>query len=237
MSFPDKKPLSNRAGMKKTVLANRLEGAGAHKAPSPRVASEAPRARRRESAREASSATNTGKQPMAGRKRKPGQREPNGRIKRASDEAQHAPAAVKRLIDAAMAKASDPRLGSEIGRLLLAGKLTTRQAAAGWRFAEVASAYQTAISAPALKSPRLERGQRGEAPEDGTPAGDAMTAATRRAVTRYMRADAVLSASGRDAERAARLLCADVALIGHQQLIDARSALDALAAHFAGPAR
>lgn len=170
---------------------------------------------------------------MAGRKRKDAIRTPSGQISRANQESALAPMAVKRLLTAAIAKASDPRLGSEVGRLLLHGKLTARQAAAAWRFAEISAQYQTAIEAPRCKTARLERGQRGEAPEDGTAAGDAITASTRRAVSRYERSSAIIAGSGQEADRAVRLLIADVSLIGHKQLIDAQDALEALADYFA----
>jgi hypothetical protein len=171
---------------------------------------------------------------MAGRKRKDAARTPSGQISRAGQESSLSPIAVKRLLTSAIAKASDPRLGSEIGRLLLHGKLTTRQASAAWRYAEISASYQTAIHAPKCKTARLERGQKAEAPEDGTAAGDAITAKTRRAISRYIRADAILNGCGQDAARAVSLLVADIALIGHKPLVDAKDALDALAAHFGG---
>lgn len=170
---------------------------------------------------------------MAGRKRKAGARTPSGQLSRAGQESALAPTAVKRLLSAAIAKASDPRLGSEVGRLLLADKLTARQAAAAWKFAEVRAQYESAIEAPRVKSPQFERGAKASPPDEQSAAGQAIAAKTRQAVRRYERAHAVLAACGQDAERAVRLLVGDVALVGYEPLTRARDALDALASHFA----
>lgn len=170
---------------------------------------------------------------MAGRKRKAGDRTPSGQLSRAQQETKFAPAAIKRLAEQAIAKASDPRLGSEIGRLMLAGKLTARQAAAGWRFAEISADYSKALQSPKLKTARLERGQRGQDAEEGTSAGEAISRALVRSVRRAERALAALSAAGKDSERAVDLLAADVALLTYEQLVAARAGLDALASLFA----
>ena len=81
---------------------------------------------------------------MAGRKRKPGQREPNGRLDRKSSEASYSPAAVKRMTDAAVAAAHDPRLGTVLGRLMLQGDINARQAGAIFSSASFPPARTTA---------------------------------------------------------------------------------------------
>lgn len=174
---------------------------------------------------------------MAGRKRKDGARTPSGQLSRAGEakEPRYAPAAIKRLADNAIAAASDPRLGTEAGRLLLAGKLTARQAGAAWAFADIAAEYQRAIEAPRVTAATLERAAKGADPEQGTPAADAMARRIKRAVSRYERASDVLSAQGAQTARAVRLLSEGrgVALLTHEAFTAAKSGLDALAKHFA----
>ena len=77
----------------------------------------------------------------AGRKRKQGERHPSGDLilERAT-----APAAIRRLREAALAGMQDSRWGTEAGRLLLLGRLTDKQYEAGCRWMTL---YQRASSA------------------------------------------------------------------------------------------
>lgn len=172
---------------------------------------------------------------MAGRKRKPGERTPSGQLSRADSEAKHAPTAIKRLTDSAIAAASDPRLGTELGRLLLAGTLTARQAGAGWQFAEASREYLAAIEAPSVKGATFERAAKGADAEQGTDAAERRDKALKRVKQRYERARACLDARGAEVSRAVRLLSEGrgVSLLTHEQLLSARDGLDALALHFA----
>lgn len=174
---------------------------------------------------------------MVGRKRKSmAVREPNGRVSRAGAEERLSPVVVKRLVAAAAAGAGDARFGSEVGRLLLAGDLTTRQASAGWRFSEVIADRARAIGADRLeaRSMAFERGVRGAAVDPGSLVGRALDARDRRAVARYERAAAVLVACG--ALDDVRRLCEGVgaSLVGYERLVRARAGLDALASLFDG---
>lgn len=74
------------------------------------------------------------------------QREPNGRAQR--EPQLPAPSEVRRLRDAALAGMRDPLWGTEIGRLFLAGKITSTMFAAGKRWAELASQYSQALCSP-----------------------------------------------------------------------------------------
>lgn len=174
---------------------------------------------------------------MAGRKRKIGAREPNGRLDRKSNEARYSPAAVKRMADASVAAASDPRLGTVLGRLLLAGDITARQAGAGWQWAEIAFEYYSAIGALPLnvRPVSFERGAKGEAPDVDTPAGQARTDRDARLVKRFDRAFIVLQSQGHDAATACRRLCEGRGLAPdtYEQRVAAIRCLDALASHFA----
>ena len=171
---------------------------------------------------------------MAGRKRKDAPRTPSGQISRANEETRYAPAAIKRLTDYAIAASSDPRLGSEVGRLLLNGSLTAKQAGAAWKLLEIVTAYRTAIEAPRCKPNSLERGQKSEAPEEGTDAAEAINKRLVRDTRRYERAQMILISHSQQARQAVeRIAVYDVALISYEALVAARGALDALAVHFA----
>jgi hypothetical protein len=173
----------------------------------------------------------------AGRKRKDVQREPNGRADRKQSESRFAPAAVKRMSEGAIAAASDPRLGTELGRLLLAGDITSRQAGAGWQWAEIAFDYVQAIGAQPLqpKTASLERGAKSAQPDPDSAAGELISEADKRAVKRFERAHTVLLSQGLLAESAARRLCEGRGqpANNYEDKIRALKALDALAAHFA----
>jgi len=174
---------------------------------------------------------------MAGRKRKPGAREPNGRLDRKAEETRYSPAAIKRMTDAAVASAHDPRLGTVLGRLLLTGDINARQAGAGWQWAEIAFDYYQAIGATPLhvKPVSLERGARGEAPDLDTPAGEAMCERDKRIVRRFDRAFVILQSQGHDAATLCRRLCEGrgIAPDTYEQRVAAVRCLDALASYFA----
>jgi hypothetical protein len=173
----------------------------------------------------------------AGRKRKQVEREPNGRPSRKEQETRYSPAAIKRLADSAVSAAHDPKLGTVLGRLLLQGDITARQAGAGWQWAEIAWEYIQAVGASSLqvKSASLESGAKGEAPDVDSPAGEAISERDKRAVKRYDRALVVLQSQGDSATKACRALCEGrgIAPGTWEVRVAAFRCLDALAAHFA----
>lgn len=173
----------------------------------------------------------------AGRKRKAGDREPNGRIDRKEKETVYSPAAVKRLTESAVALAHDPKFGTVLGVMLLKGDLNARQAGAGWQWAEIAQEYYSAIGATSLhvKAISYERGAKGEAPDLDTPAGEAMTERDKRAVKRFERAFTILQSQGATSATLCRRLCEGrgIAPDTYEQRCQAIRALDALACHFA----
>lgn len=81
-----------------------------------------------------------------GRKRKPGRRYVSGDLVR---EVETAPSAIRRLRDAALAGMQDARWGAEIGRLYLAGRITSEQYEAGCRWADLASRHSAALGSRA----------------------------------------------------------------------------------------
>lgn len=173
----------------------------------------------------------------AGRKRKPGAREQNGRPDRKEQEARYSPAAIKRMSDAAVMAAHDPRLGTVLGRLLLLGEISARQAGAGWQWAEIAAEYYSAIGAAPLhiKPVSFDRGARGEAPDIESEAGKLISDRERRAVRRFERAFLILQSQGHDAATSCRRLCEGfgIAPDSYEARLSALRGLDALALHFA----
>src|SRR5690348_5768965 len=78
-------------------------------------------------------------------------RTPSGRHSRAG-ERETAPAAIKRLREAALRQMADPQWGTELGRLNLEGAITDAMYAAGKRWAEYAAKYQGAIGVFPVRS-------------------------------------------------------------------------------------
>src|ERR1700759_1626797 len=82
-------------------------------------------------------------------------REPSGRRSRAITRSapEFAPTEIKRLRDAALAGMQNPAWGSELGRLLLAGKLEAELYAAGQHWSECATRYRQPLAAPRPNPP------------------------------------------------------------------------------------
>lgn len=172
----------------------------------------------------------------AGRKKIQGvERWPCGKPK--TEEKRYSPTAIKRLLDGSISLACDPRLGTEVGRLLLNGDITSRQAGAGWQWSELTADYFSAIGADPLqiKSISYERGAKAQAPEPDSEAGVAISEKETRIVKRWERAHLVLISQGMIAESATRRICEGKGEKARdfQEMIRVKQALDALAAHFA----
>lgn len=101
-----------------------------------------------------------------GRPRKIGERYPNGRLKQGRDQAVSvvgsssiSPTTVHRIREHARALGLDPRLGTELGRLVLFEQITSLEAAAGFRMAEVYGRFERQHGRRrATKSPSYEIG-------------------------------------------------------------------------------
>jgi hypothetical protein len=163
------------------------------------------------------------------RRKSTARREPNGRIQRAPQ--LPAPSEVKRLRDAALAGMRDPLWGTEIGRLYLAGKITSTMFAAGKRWAELATQYSQALCSPCPdpKAISLERAG-GSAIDPDSPDGRKEARRHARAVASFIDAHASLKTHGCAAERLVRSTCErGETIIGHQDLIALAGGLDRLA--------
>lgn len=91
-----------------------------------------------------------------GRLKLAGERYPSGKLKPQTTP----PAMVRRIIDAARVRASDPLLSTEIGRLRLTGVVTDSDLAAAIVYAEAVGAYDRMKGLPSrtAASPSYERG-------------------------------------------------------------------------------
>jgi len=158
------------------------------------------------------------------------QREPNGRAQRTAQ--LPAPSEVKRLRDAALAGMRDPLWGTEIGRLFLAGKITSTMFAAGKRWAELASQYSQALCSPAPdpKAISLERAPSSTSHDPDSPEGRKEARRHARAVASFVDAHIALKDHGPATARIVRATCErGETITGHQELIALTSGLDRLA--------
>jgi hypothetical protein len=139
---------------------------------------------------------------------------------------------VKRLRDAALAGMQNPEWGSELGRLLLAGKLETELYAAGQHWAECATRYRHALDAPRPNPPpaRFEPKSPTAAVDPASAAGREQTAREIAVIAALQEAHAALRTAGALAERVVRRVCEhDEAVCGTGEFVALRRGLLALA--------
>jgi hypothetical protein len=114
-----------------------------------------------------------------GRPRKSGERYPGGKLKPQVTQQQAenvvgsssvSPASVHRIRELGRTFALDPKLGTELGRLLLLERVTTLEAAAGWRIGEVYGRFERQHGKRrAARSPSYELGFRAAGAAAETP--------------------------------------------------------------------
>lgn len=166
----------------------------------------------------------------AGRKRKQGRRYASGDLVR---EVETPPAAIRRLRDAALAGMQDARWGAEIGRLYLAGRITSEQYAAGCRWADLARRHSAALGARAGTASSSDFNRSQGAPID--PDSDAGLLESRRHLKdleRYQKALVVLARHGVSVRMAIRRLCEDDLHLSFLEFGHAMFGLNELAMHF-----
>lgn len=151
--------------------------------------------------------------PSMGRKRAIGiAREPNGRAQRHKE---YHPTAIRRLLDADMAKVLDANWGTELGRLYLHGKLKTGNhsadslMAAGQRWANLAHRYQRAIAAPSpqCRSASLQRGEQSTPPDPDSEVGLFLLRGEQKDIEDFMEAHSLLIIAGKLVEATVRAVC------------------------------
>lgn len=88
------------------------------------------------------------------------ERYPSGKLKPISAAEFATPTTVRRMLDQALKAASNPLLGSELGRLRLTGVLTDREMSAGLRYAEIVGRYHRikGVPQPSVRSVAYEQG-------------------------------------------------------------------------------
>lgn len=169
----------------------------------------------------------------AGRNRLQGERYKNGALKTSVPKHEHAPSAVKRLADAAIAGMRDAEWGTVIGRYYLTKKLTSLEYATGKRWALTSADYTRhfGLTSPDPKSIAIGAPSRGEPPDPDSDAGQAMAKTAAKARKRFEEAHKALLKCGMQAESAVRRLCEGIGETptGHEQFLHAKRGLKALA--------
>jgi hypothetical protein len=162
-------------------------------------------------------------------------REPNGRHSRSPLDRivdAHSPTEIKRLRDAALSGLRAPEWGSELGRLLLHGKLTPTQYEAGRRFAVLVREYHSTLGAPDYPKASLNQNAR-----SGHAEGPTEAVRHQQVILAY---DEVINALGGYGGRSflvVKLVCdGDASVSTADALRKLTYGLDTLAAHWGIPA-
>ena len=140
------------------------------------------------------------------------------------------PATIRRMREATMAAASDPRRGHELGRLALreiqapGSGISPIQESAGLRYAELRARWRAVTGTRPATAQAQDMSRvhgHGAAPDPAR--AEAIEAAMREA-------DDVLSIAGARSRGAVDFICdRDCIIVGHDMLLDLRGGLDALA--------
>ena len=112
---------------------------------------------------------------MTGRPRKAAARAPSGAISRAGLAKPIALPTWQRLRDEVILRSRDPELGTELGRLFLAGELTARQFEAGRRYGATVREAMRVIGLPCLDPGDKAAASTAPFPEPGSPEWDRLS--------------------------------------------------------------
>lgn len=112
---------------------------------------------------------------MTGRPRKSAPRAPSGALSRAGMAKPVAIPTWQRLRDEVILRSRDPELGTELGRLFLAGDITARQFETGRRYGATVRECLRVIGLPCIDPGDRSTGAAGAFPAPGSPAWDRMT--------------------------------------------------------------
>lgn len=107
---------------------------------------------------------------MTGRPRKSAPRAPSGALSRAGIAKAVAIPTWQRLRDEVILRSRDPELGTELGRLFLAGDITARQFETGRRYGVTVRECLRVIGLPCIDPGDRSKGLPGAFPEPGSPA-------------------------------------------------------------------
>lgn len=164
-------------------------------------------------------------------------REPNGRLSRTTEAAinARAPAAVKRLMQAAMSGMADKEWGTELGRLLLGGKIDEPLFEAGLRWARLVTQYYKATNTPSPhpRSAAFVGGGKAMEPDPDSEEGQKIAEIEIVLCKDMQEAHGVLFGAGMLAERQVRATCEHGALVvTPHELLALRTGLEWLALHW-----
>ena len=180
---------------------------------------------------------------LVGRKQKdassisPRARHPGGRP--IVEDPGYAPAAIKRLADAAVAGMADSFWGTSLGMALLKKQITTKECSTGKIWDETYRAYLRAIDCPAPdpKSVSIGEPSRGQPPDPDSFAGVVVSKKDIATVKRFLAMERALNNCGLLISSATRALCESksVKSCSYEDLQRAKIGLAALADHLTRP--
>ena len=180
---------------------------------------------------------------LVGRKQKdtasinPRARHPGGRP--VIEDPGYAPAAIKRLADAAIAGMADSFWGTSLGMALLKKKISTKECATGKIWDETYRAYLRAIDCPAPDPKSLIIGEpsRGQPPDPDSIAGVIISKKDIATVKRFLSMERALNDCGLLISSATRELCESksVRSCSYEDLQRAKIGLAALSEHLTRP--
>lgn len=164
---------------------------------------------------------------------KPRERHPGGRP--VVEDPGYAPAAIKRLADAAVAGMADSFWGTSLGMALLKKQITSKECSTGKIWDETYRAYLRAIDSPAPDPRSLVIGEpsRGQPPDPDSFAGVIVSKKDAATVKRFLAMERVLNDCGLLISSATRELCEskNVKSCSYDDLRRAKIGLAALAEH------
>lgn len=164
-------------------------------------------------------------------------REPSGRLSRktAVQIDARSPVAVKRLMAAALSKMADPEWGTEIGRLLLTGKIDEKMFEAGKRWGRLAERFRMATCTPSPDPKSMNFGGSGRSVEVDPDSEEGVRRAKfdRGVIVDMQNAHGALASVGSSAERQVRNTCErGEMVIGPVALAAITKGLERLALHW-----
>ena len=182
---------------------------------------------------------------LAGRKQKrnpiviPPRRHPNGRS--VAEDAGYAPAAIRRLADAAIRGMADPLWGTTIGQAFIQGRINSQELAAGKAWDESYRGYLQAINSPSPDPKSISIGDNGrsEPPDPDSFSGALLCKKDKIIVARFLKMQGALNSCGALISSSTRALCEakDIRSCSYEDLARAKIGLGVLHCHLTDKAK
>ena len=161
-------------------------------------------------------------------RRKLALRKPCGRLKEARDTQLAAPTKIRRLLDSALESVQDAAWGSQLGRNLFTGGISSTEFAAGKRFAALAAENSEAQRSP--RPPKTVLLDAVGGPSNDSESSESEICRHEHVSAVYLEARDVLRLAGRGVERAVdHVVVQDLAAGGYEEMTALRDGLSALA--------